>query len=218
MRLLRRWIRRLIFILILFILAFLIYWIFNPSWAGRLWYNIRTFPTRIASWISSGTEFLDYDNYKLNIPSVWEKLDIWYSNDDLEILDNDDNELENDLENDIQPTENQSLENNNENTETRNRDSQTDKTPTIKAFPKSIKFIKMPWLNEKDKNENDEHEDEKQEDDELLTWYSKTDLLWIINKYIEKNLDDDTDILVTVEYEDENSSPNKIILNTQPKK
>jgi hypothetical protein len=30
-------------------------------------------------------------------------------------------------------------------------------------------------------------------------------------------LDDDTDILVTVEYEDEFSDPQKIILQTQPK-
>jgi hypothetical protein len=38
----------------------------------------------------------------------------------------------------------------------------------------------------------------------------------IINKYIEKNLDDDTDILVTVEYDDETKNPQKIILQTQP--
>ena len=50
-----------------------------------------------------------------------------------------------------------------------------------------------------------------------LTWYSKSDLLWVINRYIEKNLDDDVDILVTVEYEDDSNNPKKIILETQPK-
>ena len=49
------------------------------------------------------------------------------------------------------------------------------------------------------------------------TWYSKTDLLWIVGKYVENNLDDDTDILVTVEYKDDVSNPEKIILQTQDK-
>ena len=48
-------------------------------------------------------------------------------------------------------------------------------------------------------------------------WYSKTDLLWIVGKYVENNLDDDTDILVTVEYKDDVSNPEKIILQTQQK-
>lgn len=48
-------------------------------------------------------------------------------------------------------------------------------------------------------------------------WYTKTDLLWIVGKYVENNLDDDTDILVTVEYKDDVSNPEKIILQTQQK-
>ena len=50
-----------------------------------------------------------------------------------------------------------------------------------------------------------------------ISWYSKSDILWIINWYIEKNLDDDTDILVTVEYEEDYNDPQKITLETQPR-
>jgi predicted PurR-regulated permease PerM len=68
--LLRKWIKRLIFILILLVLAFFIYGIFNSSGASRLWYNVRTFPQRVTSWISDKKEFLDYDSYKLNLSDV----------------------------------------------------------------------------------------------------------------------------------------------------
>ena len=56
------------------VLAFFIYGIFNPSWASRLWYNVRTFPQRVTSWISDKKEFLDYDSYKLNLSNVWAKI------------------------------------------------------------------------------------------------------------------------------------------------
>jgi hypothetical protein len=39
----------------------------------------------------------------------------------------------------------------------------------------------------------------------------------VINKYIEENLDDNTDILVTVEYEDDGDKPQRVILETRPK-
>ncbi|MBO7505613.1 hypothetical protein J6T66_05885 [bacterium] len=42
-------------------------------------------------------------------------------------------------------------------------------------------------------------------------------MVGIIGDYVEKNLDDDTDILVTVEYTEDVSNPDKIILETQPK-
>jgi hypothetical protein len=42
-------------------------------------------------------------------------------------------------------------------------------------------------------------------------------LVGIIGDYVEKNLDDDTDILVTVEYTKDVSNPDKIILETQAK-
>ena len=67
--LLRKWIKRLIFIVILLILAFFIYGLFNPSGASRLWYNVRTFPQRVSSWISNNS-FMDYDSYRLDISSV----------------------------------------------------------------------------------------------------------------------------------------------------
>lgn len=54
-------------------------------------------------------------------------------------------------------------------------------------------------------------------DKSIDTWYSKSDLLWIINSYIETHLDDDTDILVTVEHNGDKSDPEKIILQPYPK-
>ena len=41
--------------------------------------------------------------------------------------------------------------------------------------------------------------------------------LLVISKYIEDNLDDDTDILVTVEYEDDWDKPQRVILEPRPK-
>jgi hypothetical protein len=49
--------------------------------------------------------------------------------------------------------------------------------------------------------------------DSPLTWYSKTDLLKIVSNYVEGNLNKDTDILVTIQYEDD--EPQKIILQPQ---
>jgi hypothetical protein len=80
----------------------------------------------------------------------------------------------------------------------------------IRSFAKntSLKFIDVKSL---------ETEKADYQDENILTWYSKSDLFWIINTYIEKNLDDDTDILVTVEYEGDSNDPQKITLQTQPK-
>ncbi len=206
--LLRRWIKRLIFILILLALAFLIYGIFNPSWAARIWYNVRTFPERMASWMWSGKEFLDYDRYKLNISSigdkiegeVWDKIDLGDDEDesDLELdnleLDTEDVEIENNKANDIEQVDEEDIY------------ESMDKR-AIKAFPRSIKFIDFSQLADKKVSEADWS----------LEWYSKSDLLLVISKYIEDNLDDDTDILVTVEYEDEWDKPQRVILETRPK-
>ena len=46
-----------------------------------------------------------------------------------------------------------------------------------------------------------------------LTWYSKTDLLKIVSNYVEEKLDENVDILVTIQYEDD--EPQKIILQPQ---
>lgn len=217
-RLLRRWIRRLIFILILIVLAFFIYGIFNPSWASRLRYNVRTFPQRVTSRISSKTDFLDYDTYKLDTQSIWDKINLIDKNDeDLnlkgenDMFEKSDEELEDYERNDeiSLDEDNESIkENYKDSEEIKDKDStkKTDKN-TIKSFPKNIKFIRLPEF-----EKEDEYEDTSD-----LTWYSTTDLLWVINKYIENNLDNDTDILVTVEYEDDNTNPKKIIFQTQPK-
>ena len=189
--------------MILLALAFFIYWIFNPSWAARLWYNVRTFPQRVSSWISSGKEFLDYDSYKLNIPSVsdidlnidsdWDFLDY-----DMDVVDDFDEDEEKSKVEDNEFVDAEKW--------------KSDKSwKTIRSFANntSLSFINIESLNTQSYTQKDWN---------IFEWYSKTDLLWIINSYIEKNLDDDTDILVTVEYEDDNKDPQKIILQTQEKK
>ena len=196
-RLLRRWIKRLIFIAILLILAFFIYWIFSPSWAGKLWYNVRTFPQRITSWISD-KNFLDYESYKSSLSEIWE--DIKSDLTDNEIIEKSDEKF--DEENSLDSEENfkdEKIE-----TSTDNNESKDDKWQ-IKRF---LKITKFPDLS---KSVNVE------KTNAVVTWYSKSDVLWIINWYIENNLDDDTDILVTVEYEEDYNDPQKITLQTQPR-
>ena len=189
--------------MILLALAFFIYWIFNPSWAARLRYNVRTFPQRVSSWISSGKEFLDYDSYKLNIPSV--------SDIDLNI-DSDWDFLDSDMDviDDFDEDEEKSKVEDNEFVDAEKWKSDRS-WKTIRSFANntSLSFINIESLNTQSYTQKDWN---------IFEWYSKTDLLWIINSYIEKNLDDDTDILVTVEYEDDNKDPQKIILQTQEKK
>lgn len=180
--LLRKWIKRLIFILILLCLAFFIYWLFSPSWASRLWYNVRTFPQRVVSWISDKKEFLDYDGYKLNISDVWAKIS-----------------SENNSET-VRDSGNESVDNNVQNESKEKKVSDDD---TWKDYSWGSKF-----------SNNDS---EKKESTNIIPWYSKDDLLGIVTKYVENNLDDDTDILVTIEYEDDVTNPDKIILRTQTK-
>lgn len=161
----------------------------------------------------STREFLDYDNYKSKISSIWDKIwdtvdgiwdtvdSIWDKIDlggDSEIGDLD---FDDELDTSIKSYDND------EDTVERVENSDNSKNKTIKSFPKSVRFIEIPQL--KERNES--------VDSWLLTWYSKSDLIWVINKYIEKNLNDDTDILVTVEYEEDSSDPQKIILQTQQK-
>ena len=208
--LLKRWIKRLIFIIILLVLAFFIYGIFSPSWAAKLWYNIRTFPNRVTSWISSSKEFLDYDSYTSKISSIWDDISdkIWdkigWVTD--EIGEIGEIELGDKTDIDVVSVENKWIEDN-KSVENVKKDDKSQTAQTIKSFPTHIKFVEIPGLNWESNIESGW----------VLTWYSKSDLLWVINKYIENNLDDDTDILVTVEYEDDTSDPQKIILQTQPR-
>ena len=183
--LLRKWIKRLIFIIILLALAFFIYGIFNPSWASRLWYNVRTFPQRVTSWISDKTTFLDYDSYKLNLSDVGAK--IKWDEDTSSVRDTD-------IE----------AEDNNRKSDEKKENKVEEKT--IQSFSGlAPQFVEVQQLETKSEWKNES------------TGYSKSDLVGIIGDYVEKNLDDDTDILVTVEYTKDASNPNKIILETQPK-
>ena len=162
----------------------------------------------MASWMSTGSEFLDYDNYKSKISSIWDKIwdKIGLGGDDT-----DETKLDEKVDIDVKTIEEEEKieEKNTENVE-KTEDIPSD-DQVIKSFPKSIDFVEIPEL----KTEN--KEEKRSENSWNLTWYSKSDLLWVINKYIEKNLDDDTDILVTVEYEDDSANPQRIILQTQQK-
>lgn len=167
------------------VLAFFIYGIFNPSWASRLWYNVRTFPQRVISWVSDKKEFLDYDSYKLNLSDVWAK--IKWDDDTSSVRDSD------------------IKEDNTQKSEEKKEDKVGDKT--IQSFS---------WLNPQFVEVQQPAKKPNSKDNGNI-WYSKSDLVGIIGDYVEKNLDDDTDILVTVEYTKDVSNPDKIILETQPK-
>ena len=162
----------------------------------------------------STKEFLDYDSYKSKISSIWDSI-----GDKVESLGDGIENLGDKIDIDVTPSENEKeIEIKNEKNDEKDVEKNTEKEDssklsdeqTIKSFPKSVKFVEVPEVKEKSK-------EEMKSQNEFLTWYSKSDLLWIINKYIEKNLDDDTDILVTVEYEDDSKDPQKIILQTQPR-
>lgn len=155
--------------------------------------------------MSSSSQFLDYDTYKSNISSIWdeiwEKIDLDDEDEsklELDDLDLDESEIE--VEKDEEDTVN-AKENEGDIT------SQNEDRRAIKAFPRSIKFVEFSQLAEKNVSKVDWN----------LEWYSKSDLLLVISKYIEENLDDDTDILVTVEYEDDWDKPQRVILETRPK-
>ena len=186
-------------------LAFFIYWLFSPSWAARLWYNVRTFPQRVTSRFSSQT-FLDYDSYKLDVPSIGEK--IW-DKIDLSGGDNEDSDWD---KVDTHTNETSEVDNNDSERNENSENEKNEEEQVIKSFPRTIDFIKLPSLNITDTPKNDSPKNGSQ-----ISWYSKSDLIWVINKYLENNLDNETDILVTVEYEDDFADPQKIILQTQAK-
>ena len=159
----------------------------------------------MASRMWSSEKFLDYDSYKLDISSIgdkiWDKLDSLDDGDEVNDLDSEE-EIDVDLDyEDVDVDEKENEE------DSSIDDDASLKGQTIKSFPKSVKFVKFPEIKEETNSEIIWQ----------LTWYSKSDLLWVINKYIEENLDDYTDILVTVEYEDDNDTPQRIILETQSK-
>ena len=169
-------------------MAFFIYGIFNPSGASRLWYNVRTFPQRVTSWISDKKEFLDYDSYKLNLSDVWAK--IKWNEETTSVRNSDVKEEEN-----VQKSDDKKENNTEEKVDEK----------TIQSFSGlAPQFVEVQHPANKPTSKD-------------TVWYSKTDLVWIIGKYVENNLNDDTDILVTVEYTKDVSNPDKIILETQEK-
>jgi len=163
----------------------------------------------------SGREFLDYDGYKSKIKSIWDnlwdKIDLWDDNEDIQDLD-----LESDEDIDVEFDEDEEWEivgkniKNEEFVGEKNFSNSEDE-PIIKPFPKSIGFVELSDLRMYNEDEFE------LEDDWYWTWYSKWDLLWVITKYIEKNLDDDTDIVVSVEYSDDDVTPQKVILEPRSK-
>ncbi|MDR2541502.1 MAG: hypothetical protein LBD11_07260 [Candidatus Peribacteria bacterium] len=67
---LKKYIKRLIFIVVLLGLAFFIYGLFSPSGASRLRYGVKTFPQRVASFFG-GEVVLPYtDLPTIDLPSV----------------------------------------------------------------------------------------------------------------------------------------------------
>lgn len=156
--------------------------------------------------MSPDLKFLDYDSYKIDISSIWSKIwdKIGWGDDNTEEL-NFDDKIDVDVKSEKKDEKNISEDvDNSVNVDNFTSDKQKQ---VIKSFPKSIKFLKFPSYDQNGKFGNLW----------VLTWYSKDDLLWIISSYLETNLDDDTDILVTVEYEDWDEDPQKIILQTQPR-
>lgn len=171
----------------------------------------------MASRMWSGKEFLDYNTYKSKISSVWDdisdsisdKIDNFWDKFDLELsdeniddfdLEKDENDVEYDYDDRGESEDLEYYENVEDVKENRGKN-------VIKSFPRAIKFVEIPEIKQEKKLKNNE----------VLSWYSRTDLLWVINRYLEKNLDDDTDILVTVEYDEDSADPQKIILQTQLK-
>lgn len=172
----------------------MIYGFISPSWAARLWYNLRTFPDRVSSRLSQ-QEFLDYDSYK-----EWKKL-IW--------LDEDENTSNSsDVEKGESDTDNSDKIDSDLDSKQDSKNDIVDVDSTSSSSNTSSDSQTSNFLNTSDT--------EKSQEKPTLSGYSKSDLLWVIWNYIQNNLDDNNDILVTIEYSDDND-PEKIILKTYPK-
>ena len=64
----RKFLRRLIFVIILLAIAFFIYGLFSPLGASRLWYNIKNFPHRLSASFGWAT-YVSYDDFRMNFTS-----------------------------------------------------------------------------------------------------------------------------------------------------
>ena len=172
----------------------MIYGFISPSWAARLWYNLRTFPDRVSSRLSQ-QEFLDYDSYK-----EWKKL-IWLDED----------------ENTSKPSDTEQGESDTDDSDRRGSDldsKEDSKNDTIDAD--STSASSKASSDSQTSDFVDTTDTTNSQEKPTLSGYSKSDLLWVIWSYIQNNLDDNNDILVTIDYSDDND-PEKIILKTYPK-
>ena len=147
---------------------------------------------------------MDYDSYKLSLPSVWDKIDLNIGDEDSQDIENSD--IDENVEIEVK-TDQETINIDEEKSNSKDEESETDSAETIKSFPKSVDFVELPTVEHKTQSKNDN----------VVTWYSKSDILRIITKYIEDNLDDNTDILVNVEYDSETKDTQKITLQTQQK-
>lgn len=187
--LLRKWIKRLIFIILILWLAFFIFGLFNPSGASRLWYNIKTFPDRVVSRFSDKS-FLDYDGYlSKNEGEIWEKID--FKSDD---------KGENVSEK-LEDTENTADEKN-----INKGDGVENGVQSGQSFVDSLNKVLLPELSESEIKNNTSVN--KSSDEKVMK---------ALEEYLWKNLDENTDILVTMEYSEDWNRPEKIIFRTQEK-
>ena len=103
-----------------------------------MWYNVRTFPDRIMSWVSNKS-FLNYDNYKLNLPST--KID--------DVVDKIDNVKIDDIKPDKDTTEKDKEEKNEDKKEIKKEDEKNNKVSeneeTVESTSKSAQsFASLP--------------------------------------------------------------------------
>ena len=159
------------------------------------------------SWVSNKS-FLNYDNYKLNLPST--KID--------DVVDKIDNVKIDDIKPDKDTTEKDKEEKNEDKKEIKKEDEKNNKVSeneeTVESTSKSAQsFASLPPIKFFDIELKGSS---KSESEKEYTWYSESNLLWLMSQYIEKNLWDNNEILVTVEY-DNLDQISRIILKSKGK-
>ena len=166
------------------------------------------------SWFSNKS-FIDYDTYKLDFSSIWLKDKTNLEKMDLN-LDTNIDASDTDIDLDTDYTDDAMINQNEYDTDVEIIDGKesldvSTKSSNQKNVAKSLWNISpLKFVNMKEKLWNES------EINQEVSWYSKSDLLWIISNYIQENLKDNTEILVTIEYNEEWEA-DKIILKTQPK-
>ena len=165
------------------------------------------------SWVSNKS-FLNYDNYKLNLPStkiddVVDKIDN-IKIDDIKV-DKDDTEKDKEEKKENKKDKKTKDEKNNKVSENEETVESTGKFAQSFASLPPIKFFDIK-LKDSSKSESENEFVGYNE----FAGYSDSNLLWLMSQYIEKNLWDNNEILVTVEYDDLDKI-NRIILKSGEK-